>query len=95
MSGGTRRREHFFDAQFLNLLGEVGSEDAISIPQEISRHPLKRERLSQLLDFESLTLRSGASRFGPVYLYLTPSVKSIAADSMTTHGPSSCGVMSL
>jgi hypothetical protein len=30
------------------LLGEVGSEDAIPIPQKISRHLLKRERLSQL-----------------------------------------------
>src|SRR5450759_1334185 len=49
LPGGTRRREHFFDAQVPDLLGEVGSEDAIPIPQKISRHLLKRERLSQLL----------------------------------------------
>src|ERR1035437_7113350 len=27
---------------------------------------------AKLLDFKSLTLRSGSSRFGPVYLYITP-----------------------
>ena len=49
LPGGTRRREHFFDAQMPDPLGEVGSEDTIPIPQKISRHLLKRERLSQLL----------------------------------------------
>ena len=27
---------------------------------------------AKLLGFQSLTLKSGSSRFGPVYLYLTP-----------------------
>src|SRR5260370_19687984 len=45
----TRRREHFFDAQMPDLLGEIGSEDAIPIAQQISRHLLKREGLLQLL----------------------------------------------
>jgi len=49
LPGGTRRREHFFDAQIPDLLGEVSPEDAIPIPQKISRHFLKRERLSKLL----------------------------------------------
>src|SRR5260370_39757860 len=45
----TRRREHFFDAQMPDLLGEIGAEEAIPIAQKISRHLLKREGLSQLL----------------------------------------------
>jgi hypothetical protein len=45
----TRRREYFLDAQIPDLLGEVGSEDAIPIPAKIPRHLLKRKRLSQLL----------------------------------------------
>jgi hypothetical protein len=49
LPGGTRRREHFFDAQIPDLLGEAGPEDAIPIAQKISRHLLKREGLSQLL----------------------------------------------
>src|SRR5450759_4683015 len=49
LPGGARRREHFFDAQMPDLLGEVGPEDAIAISQKISRHLLKREGLSQLL----------------------------------------------
>src|SRR5665647_1609662 len=49
LPGRTRRREHFLDAQIPDLLGEAGPDDAIPIEEKISRHLLKRERLSQLL----------------------------------------------
>src|ERR1019366_2594888 len=49
LPGRTRRREHFLDAHVSDLLGEVSPEDAIPIPQQISRHLLEREGLTQLL----------------------------------------------
>src|SRR5215469_9813930 len=49
LPGRARSREHLLDAQILDLLGEVRTEDSIAITQQILRNLLKREGLPNLL----------------------------------------------
>jgi len=49
LPGRPRCAEHFLDAEFLDLLGEVVAEDAVAVPQEIAWRGIPRKGLPELL----------------------------------------------
>ena len=59
LPGRPRCRQHFLDAEILDLLGEVVTEDAVAISQQIAWRGIPRKGLTELLRG---LLRRGVSR---------------------------------